>query len=440
VPNVAPDESLSGTLDYSKNDDRLVGILSTLNKRAPDTKTVLLTDDTGPAATADSLNLPFLMISEGWRRPAEETTEDKKIRDLEKDLAAYRAQEPKISIKCCAQADETGVVRVKDRRAEPLTATQIDELLAALQTKHPMRNDFGPIEPVASGDHSKPAIRFEPPNDEKINNYQKVLYPQWINECRSILSELHKGRDEVEDSIVLHWIMRNDGTRPATQVRVQFEAQGPLMISRVPDDEDEKIDGDGQSTSEVEPHVRFPSPPKPPAYTKVVDASPVAVRLTGGRPFDIAGLGQIRGLEGQFGALQNAMKGLDHLGGVSRLLENHSGLMRHLDIVDRPITPLNLGRYIPPKHDPERFYYDGLTRVPTKRGALTCDLWRHRGDEEVFDLEVFISEENNARGSVLCTVHAENLTKPETSRITVVREVDSFSLVDLAHRMVEQCV
>lgn len=141
MPNVAPDEAQSGVLDYTKNDDRLIGILITLQKESG-SKVMLFTDDTGPAATADSLSLPFQMINEEWRRPAEATTQDKRIRELEKDLATYRSQEPNILIGRCVPADEMGDVTVIKKTAQSLTEPEITALVDSLRLKHPMKVAF----------------------------------------------------------------------------------------------------------------------------------------------------------------------------------------------------------------------------------------------------------------------------------------------------------
>jgi hypothetical protein len=83
-PNVKPDAALEEELDYTKADERLIGIVSTLNIKASSHTVKLFTDDTGPAATADGLGVPYLMINESWRRPPSETTEEKRSRNSKK--------------------------------------------------------------------------------------------------------------------------------------------------------------------------------------------------------------------------------------------------------------------------------------------------------------------------------------------------------------------
>ena len=100
----------------------------------------------------------------------------------------------------------------------------------------------------------------------------------------------------------------------------------------------------------------------------------------------------------------------------------------------RPI----LQKPLPTRH-PEAFYFDDWPpEVPVRTGALTCDLFRHQNGTEAFQMTVVLPEEGDATGSVLCTVHAENLTKPETLRVPVRRTVERFDLAEIAEAMVSE--
>jgi hypothetical protein len=104
------------------------------------------------------------------------------------------------------------------------------------------------------------------------------------------------------------------------------------------------------------------------------------------------------------------------------------------------IEPLIPSFSRPPRHDPEAFYFDQWSQdTPVKKGALTCDLWRHHTDPEVFELEVQFTGADEACGTVECTVHAENLTKPQQQRAIVGRRVRHLSLTNLAAAMVADC-
>ena len=72
-----------------------------------------------------------------------------------------------------------------------------------------------------------------------------------------------------------------------------------------------------------------------------------------------------------------------------------------------------------------------------RTGALACDLFRHQGETEFFDVEIAFPEEGDITGAVLCRVEAENLTKPVETRIRVGRTVEHFAIVNVAQDLIE---
>ena len=211
--NIAPDPAHNGNLDYAKTDERLIGITSTLVAQSSGYDVKLFTDDTGPASSADGMDIPYLIIPEAWRRPTSETTEEKRIKDLEKDLATYRAQEPKIVIERCEPANEDNIVAVTRKVATPLTQEEVEAILAKLRLKHPMTIDFTPPQTSTTTDLlGTTTTEYSAPVEAEINNYRNVLYPQWLNQCRTLLMDLQNGRDKLEPDILLRWSMANEGS------------------------------------------------------------------------------------------------------------------------------------------------------------------------------------------------------------------------------------
>ena len=459
-----PDDALRDELDYSKTDERLVGIVSTLSASASGHVVKLFTDDTGPAATADGLNVPYLIIDESWRRPASESTEAKKIKELEKDLATYRAQEPMIVIGRCEGADDSNHVEVSRTIATPLSADEVNALLETLRQNHPPKTDFTPPPPSTSGLET---IEYSAPSAEAIADYQETRYPQWIERCAAIFWQLHEGRDVQEVPLVLRWSMSNNGTRPASQVRVEFEAKGPLLLKRSRPQNDDDGDEDTTQSPTPAPQVtsRLPSPPKPPTFERHVTRLGPPVVTTARTGIGLASLNladpladKYKGLAAMTRAIDAKALGLfpDHISRMSGLMDAASSL-RHAGVFDQagighmfrasPVaTPsqrfeaLIPSLNMPPRHDPEAFYFDQWSPdTPVKKGALTCDLWRHHTEPEVVEFEVQITDADKARGTVECTVHAENLTKPQQRRAIVSRTVRHLSLGDLAAAMVAEC-
>ena len=150
-----------------------------------------------------------------------------------------------------------------------MTQDEIDQLLEALRLKHPMATEFAPPVPSCRPDGSGGTITVEylRPSDGDISNYIDSRYPQWIESCRGILIKLHERVDERNLPVRLRWSMANRGTRPASQVRIDFQARGQLEIRRL-DERDE--DANGTAAEDRTPPARFPSAPRPPAFQERV--------------------------------------------------------------------------------------------------------------------------------------------------------------------------
>jgi hypothetical protein len=460
-----PDVGLKDDLDFGKTDERLVGIVSTLHAEGGGRVVKLFTDDTGPASTASGLNVPFLMIDPGWRRPPAESSEARKIKDLEKDLATYRAQEPRISIGPCENADASNAIMVTRRVAEALTEAEIEEVIRSLVAKHPQRTDFTPPTPSSVTKASGEVIRTEylPPSDEALAEYHDIQYPRWIDACWDILANLHEGRDVAEPPLIIRWPMNNTGTRPASQVRIEFLAKGPLRLSRIPHDEETVEVGDeAEATAPLAAIQRFPSPPKAPPFRENVIRTPPPPRPQPMTRTASLTASQIASdlLKPRHGSLARAIMegertsllsqaqrfGLSHSAAeAADLLSRSTWMDPHGSVLGVAATPMAFpmpdfaGLSRGARRDPETFYWDWPEDEAVKSGALTCELWRHQTDLEMFEFEVSFEREGEARGTVECTVHAENLTRPEQARCIVGRVVEGFSVRDVADAMVAAC-
>lgn len=468
MPIVQPAPELASSLDYSINDDRIVGTVATLSKDETFASVSMLTDDSVAASTAQGLGVSFFLIPENWKRPPEETTEAKRIKELEKDISAYRAQEPVISIaNVSGEATATNVVR---RVALALESSEIEQLIGKLKERHPLKEDFAAPEAEIQADGAE--IFYEAPDTEAIRTYTSEAYPKWIDTCRSIFVSLHKDRIEHETEVAVKFGVANGGTRPASKMRVSFEAIGNIELrhdAHDPDDDEDQNDADGQSA--LPPIPRLPAPPVAPAVRRIVKRPPTAskgvdVKMPGNglRISELekvsravmSGLGpqlaamrsaqaMIDSLHGR-GALADLARGVGPMSDMMRMAGEHDRLRRSLaqpigiatpTYIDIPAIRMPL---LPEKHDPEGFYYERWPKgKPTKRGALTCDLFRHQRGEEVFEIDVLFPDDGDVTGAVRCTVEAENLTKPAELLVPVSRKIEAYSLMVIAGDMVENC-
>ena len=297
VGSVAPDEKLQDKIDFYKNDDRLVGILSTLINKNKAVNIVLFTDDTGPVSTAQGLGLPFKFIEDHWRRPAEQTSETKRIKALEKDLDTYRAQEPDIRISYGDTVVE-GAVRVVSRVAKPLTSEDLQSVMQMLKSKHPLQDDFTPpprrvVTHPVNGERTE--YIYEAPSQKDIANYRDVDYPKWLGKCQTMFGKLGEQTSPPEEKETVSWTVSNEGTRPASQVRIEFKAEGAIALVRTSQDDNED-DCEDEDSSYTQPAsqqaLRLPSPPNAPAFKETKEET-IAPKSKTAKGLDIAKIGQL---------------------------------------------------------------------------------------------------------------------------------------------------
>lgn len=467
-----PDPELQDDLDYGKTDEKLVGIASALAKTADGPEVRLFTNDTGPASIADDYRVPFLMIPQGWRRPPPETEDEKAVKELRKELADYRAQEPNMAIRL-SDPDSMEPVTVVRKIASPLTPAEVEVFIEKLRAKHPIVEDFTPPEAVSSTDNDGvvTTVEYIRPSDEDVANYREKAYPAWIDRCLHVFKELHAGRDDMEQRLFLSWGILNNGSRPASQVRIEFEGRGPVKLRRLQDEE-----GGGEGDAQVGPaRAELPKPPKAPAVERRVrriipEVAPTrregldlaSIAVGGSRPLSnverlaaMANPGGASNLARELARMSDPtgirgfMKSFDPLESAAfgRQFDAALGLDRQrgfgissVEPIARPfLDPSHFLVRPPADRNPETFYYDWPHDQDVKEGALTCELWRHHRAEEFFDFEVVFSSEGAARGIVECTVHAENLTRPAQAKVKVERVVESVSMLDLAEALIDQC-
>ncbi|BCG97196.1 MULTISPECIES: hypothetical protein [unclassified Mesorhizobium] len=278
----------------------------------------------------------------------------------------------------------------------------------------------------------------------------------------STFESLHKNRTEPEAEISLTFGVANGGTRPASKVRVSFEAIGNIDLSRdAHDSDDDENQNDVNGQSALPPIPKLPAPPVAPTVRRIVKRPPAAskgvdiatLRVPGGglriSELDKASRGLMGGLGPQLAAMRSVQSTFDNLHGkgaladlargigpmsdIMRMAKQHDSLRRSLiqptglatrTYIDMPTIRMPP---MPEKHDPEGFYYDRWPkRKPTKRGALTCDLFRHQRGEKFFEVDVLFPDDGDVSGAVRCTVEAENLTKP--AELSYTRQPQGRSL------------
>lgn len=454
-PETAVDSDLDGSLDYTKNDNRLIGILSTLTKRG-NASTLLLTHDVGPASSANSLGLPYLLIPDHWLLPPQQSKEEKDRAALRDELEKYRKLEPKITGSLIEP--KSTAVNITRQRRSPLSASQIESALKRLESKHPKRTDFG-VPPPRIERHSSgriDEITFAAPSDEEINHYQNVSYPSWLSHCRQVMEQLHEGSGEGCERVSIRLALTNEGSRPATNVLLSFRCDGDCALLRATEAaEEQAADTETEPVKAARAATRFPKPPTAPQFTKstrIVQGSapnpPTSVKGT-----DMIDSGAVREalrLSKAFAAHQGVADKI--LGPLhsSGLLSAYNKQFPGLTFDDSTSSPSsfnvygnhNLEKLLQPIEalDPERFYYKGWPRgTERSTGELSCERWRHQSGSEIFEFDVVVRGSGSANGVLTCSVHADNLTIPFDMKVVFRCKVVELDLQDDLDFLIEDC-
>ena len=428
-----PSERLSEALDFQKTDDHLVALVAGLVDSGRNA--LLLTHDAGPAATAKTLNVPFFLIPDEWLRPSEESQEAKRTRQLEQELRRYASQEPHLTVKPAIDDENGPVIQHLLPVKSPLDSAEIEAAVQRLSAAHPATTDFT-TPPAAEhtvkfrGLAGPTEVKWTPPSEVEQEAYLCDHYPAWLTKCRDILAALHDHLPGPEPCYV-GFEIENDGSRPASNMRVEFSIDGSAMILRERNDtaNDEDNDADDGSMSSAQASSappKLPAPPKPPAWKKevVVRADSVARHINKITPM------QDR-TAAQFGRLLRDIQGPL---GVARQLESTSRLLGTARVIPEPWDIPPIPKIKP--HDSEAFYFDDWSpNIPVKVGALTCDRFRHQSGPEFFWFRIIFDDGKEHTSSLLCTVHAENLTQPVRFRVRIEQVHVPTKPVDLLEQL-----
>ena len=350
-----PKQDFADTLDYDQSDDQIIGYLALFRDDNPWVDARLLTRDSGPILTASNLGIPCEVLDENWLLPPETDDRDREIRELQKQVVEFQAQEPRFQIHCDRQeSNRPDHAKVPYNVFCPLDPEERDLLLNRLQVLYP---------PTVVRSHGVPA--------SAIKKYEEEEYPEWITKCQEAMVEFHSDiqRDHFPE---ITFEIDNIGSRPATNARIDIQVKGDFGITLPLAD------------LKARPLYRRKLPPLPPAHPKPV-----------------------------------------LFGGFSQ--------EREWPAIRGPLLPML--NPTPPRRDKEVFYYYDTPKddTPVNSISLTCDLWRHAMAPQAFTVRIVPSITYiEVTGEVICTVHADNLTKPEVFKLVVTLSPEHQSALSLA--------
>ena len=207
---------------------------------------------------------------------------------------------------------------------------------------------------------------------DAICDYEQRDHPAWVSKCQELLPEIHAIVQE-QHFPEMTFTIHNTGTRPATNARVDIQAAGNFGVTSP---------ASRLAVARVFPSKTHPLPPAQPQPTL----------------YDIASM-----------------------------LKN---------IADLGFLPMSAYPSAPSPHDKEVFYYSSPADItPEHSISLTCDLWRHASEPEQFSVRLVpCTTDRNITGELICTVHADNLTKPAIFKLVVTLSPDYRPTLPVAIR------
>ena len=385
VAQSLPSPDLKYELDYSKPDDEIVGCLHRFRQDNPDKDARLLTHDTGPMVAANSLELPYIPIRDDWILPPEQNETERENARLKNEIDQLKKLEPICEIRCLDEKDrEIQEVAVECRVFEPLNNDDVEELIELLKISVPMATNFGRKQHSGGQITSNitaivDAMFPYPPSAQAIARYKEREYPEWIEGCSLVLSNLHKSLQRKLGQPRIRFAIRNSGTRPARDTLIEFWARGQFKLlppqEEYPDWFDEE---EGLS-------LHLPPPPKPPRGRSLVDF--VNLNLPSLHYQSLASSSQA--------------------------------------------APAS-------EHDPNTFYYEPeFPTTPADVISLSCEQWRHENEDENFIVEICADvNSTKVRGQIECIVQAENLSRPTRKGVSIEINVVKANTRDYANDLI----
>ena len=245
APEVSGDASTS-------NDDSILFEVAEMTRTHGTQSVGLVTHDTNLKVKAKRKGLRFFPVPEHWLLAPEPDERDKRVRQLEEEIALLKKQTPIIEITLDGNQEIELVIPSYER----LTPGTVDRLMEAMTAKFLIKTDFS----LTSSERLLSAggvgmFPLHPPADWEIAKYQNEEYPKWERSLRGRLERLHSSlrlRDVTAD---IQLLIANNGTVPGAHVHITIKvSEGFLTVD--PEHHDKLLE-------KLLTRPRAPRPPQP---------------------------------------------------------------------------------------------------------------------------------------------------------------------------------
>lgn len=390
-------ESLADELDYNERDDQLVGTAAGFKQQHPDFEVRLLTNDTGPMASARLIGLAYQVVPDNWVLQPEPDESDKKAKQLQTELEKYKQSEPRFIINAGTQ-----LLNSTTTAYHPLSDVEVQTLLERLVTHYPKIENFSATATQLHEIQRNEIFtritgmkkEYTAPSDEEVEEYFEA-YEKWKADCESKLHRISKVLTAISDWPRLEINIGNQGSRPAEDALIIIEVEGPFHVM---------IALPGESLEDVS------------MLKDLKPMLPSAPQVPAGKWEDVSVVG--------------------------RLATSLNNFKLQSQIFDTPSLAANWNRSIE-AIDPNKFYFkEGRSGVPLKRIEISCKQWRHAQQSDIFDLMLICPNTDGGQfsGRLNISVHASNLTAPSELNLPIRLVVEFGSCYPHAEELIESKV
>ena len=207
---------INNQLNKNEQDDCiLASILEFKSILSEKDNVVYITYDTGPRLKAKTLSINCLKIDESYLLPSEPDENEKRSKELEKELSKFKNQSPKVIIGFRDNDKFYKCERKKELKSKEIF---ISESISKLKEKY---NYLQKIDFENSTNNLLKAFSFQALSDDQIKAYNSELDSFFIKyeEYYSSIFDMVSYEKECVD---IKLIIRNDGTAPAEDIDLEF--------------------------------------------------------------------------------------------------------------------------------------------------------------------------------------------------------------------------
>jgi rRNA-processing protein FCF1 len=208
------------------NDDSIVFEIAEMARTKGNGACALITHDTNLKIKARRQGLTFFAVPDEWLLPPEPDERDKRVKQLEEQVARLSRLCPVIEI----SGGNGAAIELTVPDYAPLEPAVVTRLIECMRVRYPMKTDFSLTRSEELTAYSGFG-RKRPPPDWEVRKYQKE-HTEWEERIRARLEKLHSALRIREATIDLCLLVANAGSAPVEHIEVEIAVSEGLVLAR----------------------------------------------------------------------------------------------------------------------------------------------------------------------------------------------------------------